>query len=109
VKKLYTNPNYKPSSNGCGSGSLTIPKKDLPKPAIEDCCNQHDICYDTCKNGKLSCDNAFRSCMMNVCGGGLNALGCKAYSEGLYLAVVNLGCPAYIKAQSNACVCKYWF
>jgi secretory phospholipase A2 len=89
---------------------LTIPKKDLPKPEIENCCNQHDICYDTCKNGKIGCDNTFRSCMMNACGSGFSAsvLKCKAYAEGLYLAVDNLGCPAYIKAQSNACICKSW-
>lgn len=51
--------------------------------------------------------------MLNVCGGGLSvsSVKCRAYADGLYLAVINLGCPAYIKSQSNACICKsrFWF
>lgn len=48
--------------------------------------------------------------MMNVCGLNLkpSTIACRAYAEALFLTVDNLGCPAYISAQSNACTCKYW-
>ncbi|KAL7015559.1 hypothetical protein ACKWTF_016522 [Chironomus riparius] len=103
-KKLYPTSNYKPTFNGCGSGGLTISMNKLPKPEIENCCNDHDICYDTCKKDKVNCDNVFRNCMIRACG---SSMDCFLVAESLYQAVDNLGCPAYISAQSSACTCKY--
>lgn len=42
---------YQPSSNGCGSLGLNINTEYLPAIEMENCCNAHDICYDTCNKG----------------------------------------------------------
>lgn len=31
------------------------------------CCDQHDICYDTCRNDKERCDIEFRKCLYKYC------------------------------------------
>lgn len=49
--KLYT-----PSADGCGSLGLKIDKDYLPAIEMEKCCNDHDICYDTCNKDKELCD-----------------------------------------------------
>lgn len=31
------------------------------------CCDQHDICYDTCNNDKEVCDMEFKRCLYRYC------------------------------------------
>lgn len=31
------------------------------------CCNQLDVCYDTCGTSKYDCDSKFRSCLHGIC------------------------------------------
>lgn len=56
----------------------------------------------------MVCDFTFWTCMVNVCGCEMStsSLKCLAYAETLYQAVANLGCPAFVSAQFNACDCK---
>lgn len=40
---------------------------DLGIPAMTECCNQLDVCYDNCGINKYDCDTKFRSCLQNIC------------------------------------------
>ncbi|XP_035882704.1 group XIIB secretory phospholipase A2-like protein isoform X2 [Phyllostomus discolor] len=60
-------PNYKPQEpNGCSSHFLGV-KMDLGIPAMTKCCNQLDVCYDTCGANKYRCDAKFRWCLHSIC------------------------------------------
>lgn len=54
--------------NGCGSYGFNI---DFDKygniKGFNECCNQHDTCYRTCNNTKVSCDKSFYSCLKTSC------------------------------------------
>lgn len=39
----------------------------LPAKEFENCCNLHDICYDTCNSLKSICDMKFKYCLYKVC------------------------------------------
>ena len=56
-------------ANGCGSGYFNIDQdlKLVGESVIIPCCNQHDICYDTCGKTQYQCDNVFRSCLHSAC------------------------------------------
>uniref|UniRef100_T1GYA8 Uncharacterized protein n=1 Tax=Megaselia scalaris TaxID=36166 RepID=T1GYA8_MEGSC len=58
---------YTPSSDGCGSLGLTIDTQYLPAKEMETCCNNHDICYDTCNSDKELCDLEFKRCLYKYC------------------------------------------
>ncbi|XP_064518207.1 group XIIB secretory phospholipase A2-like protein isoform X3 [Pseudopipra pipra] len=64
-------PHYKPQEpNGCSSNflGLKVPESlDLGIPAMTKCCNQLDICYDTCGANKYRCDAKFRWCLHSIC------------------------------------------
>jgi hypothetical protein len=95
----------------------------VPNYVFEECCNTHDICYDSCNSVKSSCDSVFRACMSQRCaeverpGRGralvLLTLGvlarvlsdCRAWSESYFTAVHTQGCSAYLAAQRTACIC----
>ena len=38
-------------------------------PQIVECCNDHDICYDTCKANRTVCDLEMKQCISNMCAG----------------------------------------
>lgn len=43
------------------------------------CCDEHDICYDTCGNVKEVCDMEFKKCLYRYCDSiGTTAIGEKA-------------------------------
>uniref|UniRef100_A0A8C5LMC9 Phospholipase A2, group XIIB n=1 Tax=Jaculus jaculus TaxID=51337 RepID=A0A8C5LMC9_JACJA len=47
---------------------LKVPgSMDLGIPAMTKCCNQLDICYDTCGANKYRCDAKFRWCLHSIC------------------------------------------
>lgn len=58
---------YTPSANGCGSLGLGIPTEYLPISEMSNCCDEHDICYDTCNSDKELCDLDFKRCLYKYC------------------------------------------
>lgn len=58
---------YVPSADGCGSLGLKINTEYLPATEMASCCNEHDICYDTCNKDKELCDLDFKRCLYNYC------------------------------------------
>ncbi|XP_031630337.1 group XIIA secretory phospholipase A2-like [Contarinia nasturtii] len=104
---------YTPSANGCGSLGLNINKEYLPAVEMEHCCNDHDICYDTCNKDKELCDIEFKRCLYNYCDthekttiGTVVSKGCKAAAKMLFTGTITLGCRSYLDAQARACYCK---
>lgn len=39
----------------------------LPVTGFVDCCNEHDVCYETCGKDKDECDLKFRKCLYKKC------------------------------------------
>lgn len=66
-KPPLRNKYYTPSANGCGIAGMKISKEYLPTVDMEHCCNEHDLCYDTCNNDKEMCDLDFRRCLLKIC------------------------------------------
>lgn len=104
---------YTPSANGCGSLGLNINKEYLPAVEMENCCNDHDICYDTCLKDKELCDIEFKRCLYNYCDtheksaiGSVVSKGCKAAAKMLFTGTMTLGCRSYLDAQERGCYCK---
>jgi len=44
---------------------LQIDLSDLP--ALESCCNSHDICYESCGKSRSECDRVLQQCAKQVC------------------------------------------
>uniref|UniRef100_A0A8D0YAX2 Phospholipase A2 group XIIB n=1 Tax=Sus scrofa TaxID=9823 RepID=A0A8D0YAX2_PIG len=82
-------PGYKPQEpNGCSSYflGLKVPQSmDLGIPAMTKCCNQLDVCYDTCGANKYRCDAKFRWCLHSICSDLKKSLGFVSNVEGRYL------------------------
>lgn len=106
-------PGYQPSEpDGCSS-SLVGFQLDLGIPAMTKCCNQLDVCYDTCGTSKYDCDSKFRSCLHGICSDLNKSLGfvskvqaCESMADTLYNTVWALGCRPYMNSQRAACVCE---
>lgn len=58
---------YVPSADGCGSLGLGISNEYFPATEMASCCDDHDICYDTCNKDKELCDLDFKRCLYNYC------------------------------------------
>lgn len=123
------NRNHIPTADGCGSLGLKIDSDYLPVGEMKKCCDQHDICYDTCNNDKEVCDMEFKRCLYRYCDSyegtvGANSIikgkisyalltlfviifvtACKAAAKMLFTGTLTLGCKAYIDAQQKACYC----
>lgn len=48
------------------------------------CCNQLDICYDTCGANKYRCDAKFRWCLHSICSDLKRSLGFVSKVEGRF-------------------------
>jgi hypothetical protein len=112
---------HTPSANGC-TGVPENPNQC--GPAFTPACNNHDICFDTCRNPKATCDGNFRTDLIALCntippdrtttvlvGEGMPVeINCRADCLGnasTYAGVVG-AMPAfafYNPAQKNACQC----
>lgn len=66
-QKAVRNRNHVPKSDGCGSVGFEVASEYLPLVEMTKCCDNHDICYDTCNSGKESCDLEFKRCLYNYC------------------------------------------
>ncbi|XP_076019002.1 group XIIB secretory phospholipase A2-like protein isoform X2 [Genypterus blacodes] len=100
-----------PEPNGCSS-SLVGYEFDMGIPAMTKCCNQLDVCYDTCGTSKYHCDSKFRYCMHDLCsdlkttlGYGSKVQACESVADALYNTVWTLGCRPYMNSQRAACLC----
>lgn len=83
--------NTSPSCNclsvrpGHRQGTLLLslsPQLDLGIPAMTKCCNQLDVCYDTCGANKYRCDAKFRWCLHSICSDLKRSLGFVSKVEG---------------------------
>lgn len=101
-------------ADGCGSLGLHISTEYLPASEMETCCNEHDICYDTCNNDKELCDLDFKRCLYKYCnsyegsaaiGTDLMIKGCKAAAKMLFTGTLTLGCKSYLDSQARTCYC----
>uniref|UniRef100_A0A672ZLT6 Phospholipase A2, group XIIB n=2 Tax=Sphaeramia orbicularis TaxID=375764 RepID=A0A672ZLT6_9TELE len=110
-------PGYQlPEPNGCSSslvGFQVNAALDLGIPAMTQCCNHLDICYDTCGTSKYDCDAKFRSCLHDICsdlkkslGFGSKVQACESMADALYNTVWTLGCRPYMNSQRAACFCQ---
>lgn len=105
------NINHIPQANGCGSLGVFFDKEDLSRPEMEECCNEHDKCYDTCGSDKELCDNKFKGCLYSTCKDNQKDMDmlafktCKGGAKLLYTATMALGCASYKDAQHSACQC----
>lgn len=102
-----------PSADGCGSLGIGIATEYLPVTEMDNCCDEHDICYDTCNKDKELCDIEFKRCLYNYCdqyektavGGDIVVTGCKGAAKMLFTTTLTLGCRSFLDAQAKACYC----
>ncbi|XP_077496821.1 group XIIA secretory phospholipase A2-like [Amblyomma americanum] len=100
-------PLHRRSSNGCGTEAFRLPASALPHPDFEACCNEHDLCYDTCLADKAQCDTSFDACMANICDTKVSSKDSCLSTAGLFTTMTkNLGCEAFLESQKQACVCR---
>lgn len=103
------------SSNGCGSLDVLFDDSEESLIHVEkeftDCCNVHDVCYDTCNADKDDCDLAFKRCLYKICKSKkkdfLDSKTCNLKAKVFYLTVIGVGCKSYLDAQRNSCACVY--
>ncbi|KAG7334389.1 hypothetical protein KOW79_002796 [Hemibagrus wyckioides] len=116
-KAPQARPGYQmPEPNGCTSSLLgfQVPDSiDMGIPAMTKCCNQLDMCYDTCGSNKYRCDTKFRWCLHSICGDLKKSLGfvskveaCEAFADTMYNTVWTLGCRPFMNSQRAACICE---
>nr|XP_033796435.1 group XIIB secretory phospholipase A2-like protein isoform X2 [Geotrypetes seraphini] len=106
-------PDYKsPEPNGCSSYFLGL-KLDMGIPAMTKCCNQLDICYDTCGSNKYRCDAKFRWCLHSICSDLKKSLGfvskveaCESVADTIFNTVWMLGCKPFMNSQRSSCICN---
>uniref|UniRef100_A0A2R9A2K5 Phospholipase A2 group XIIB n=1 Tax=Pan paniscus TaxID=9597 RepID=A0A2R9A2K5_PANPA len=93
--------------------SFTFPQMDLGIPAMTKCCNQLDVCYDTCGANKYRCDAKFRWCLHSICSDLKRSLGfvskveaaCDSLVDTVFNTVWTLGCRPFMNSQRAACIC----
>lgn len=110
-------PGYQlPEPDGCSSYFFGLPVPegmDVGIPAMTKCCNQLDMCYDTCGSNKYRCDSKFRWCLHSICSDLKKSLGfvskveaCETVADTLFNTVWTLGCRPYMNSQRAACFCQ---
>ncbi|KAF5286972.1 hypothetical protein FQR65_LT12370 [Abscondita terminalis] len=105
------NRNHVAKADGCGALGLKIDSSSLPIGEMSKCCNEHDICYDTCNSNKEACDLDFKRCLYQYCETYKKNIGekmvtaCKGAAKILFTGTMALGCRAYLNAQKEACFC----
>ncbi|XP_013386303.1 group XIIA secretory phospholipase A2 [Lingula anatina] len=106
-QKQIPNPHHKVSFDGCGSLGIKVDTDHLP--GVTSCCNNHDMCYDTCNKDREGCDRAFESCLADICKlfkrEKMAFEGCKVTTQLLAAGASSMGCRSYRNAQAKACLC----
>lgn len=81
----------------------------IPSLDMTQCCNEHDLCYDTCNNPKKNCDELFKNCLYRLCDNASKvdtlAKACKVAAS-MVSGSMTLGCKSYLESQKNACYCS---
>lgn len=112
---------HQPSHNGCGSGGFKVDTSRFP--GLEACCNEHDVCYDTCGEARSSCDALFGKCLDKACGRNSECAGvtsmlkvrkgarsaracCDSDIKPRKMGSSMLGCQFYLDSQKQACSCN---
>ncbi|MBK8915522.1 MAG: hypothetical protein IPM64_13165 [Phycisphaerales bacterium] len=86
--------------SGCQPNGCTSPLGDSPSGvSFTSCCNAHDICYCTCGLSKAYCDSVFWSCMVSECAASGSYVGCRAFADAYYIAVLSIGHSFWCDAQ----------
>jgi RHS repeat-associated protein len=98
-----------PKPNGCSFSPNKPPV--TPKADFKPCCDQHDICYQTCGSDKKKCDRDFYRCMNAACDAAYPAdtarrALCKSQASIYYAAVDKEGDSPFKKDQDKACKCE---
>ena len=83
-------------------------------PGFTECCNKHDICYDTCNKERSSCDKNFKECLKDSCHHDTlikkhsrkKLSECEGIADVMYAGTMGLGCGSFLEAQRNACLCN---
>ncbi|XP_026070707.1 group XIIA secretory phospholipase A2 [Carassius auratus] len=107
-------PEYKlPPPNGCGSPLFGF-QVNIGIPSMNRCCNEHDLCYDTCGREKNDCDEQFQVCLESICSDLQMTLGlshsvqaCESAVTLLFDTVMHLGCKPYLDSQRSSCICQF--
>ncbi|OQS06660.1 phospholipase A2 [Thraustotheca clavata] len=109
VKKfLAPKRDYKIWANGCGTDSMGIQVMTGDGVDFTSCCNWHDACYGICGVSKNMCEKRFEKCMKDMCAGevGVDAQkSCESMADIYVMGPKLMGCPAFTKAQREACTC----
>eukprot|EP01120_Amphizonella_sp_Union-15-10_P008298 TRINITY_DN2966_c0_g1_i1.p1 TRINITY_DN2966_c0_g1~~TRINITY_DN2966_c0_g1_i1.p1 ORF type:complete len:147 (-),score=11.30 TRINITY_DN2966_c0_g1_i1:6-446(-) len=105
--KLIPKPNHKPSFNGCGITGMLV-KSDFD---FTNCCNEHDLCYDTClpDRDKEACDSEFLECMNKVCRSSKLSQEvekqCLGNAKLFFIGTTSFGCNSFMESRKMACLC----
>ena len=99
-------PNREPTPNGCGPSNFPL---TTPSDSFLECCNEHDICYETCGNSKIQCDLDFYECMFCSCDATYDDYYeqsvCEELACSYFQAVDQFGCSSFEAGQEQACIC----
>ncbi|XP_012252841.2 group XIIA secretory phospholipase A2 [Athalia rosae] len=103
--------NHKPKSNGCGAMGLEQFQEFFTNDEIKICCDNHDICYDTCNSDKEKCDLDFKRCLYKYCdtleSTSINVMrACRAAAKLYFAGTTTFGCKSFLDSQKQACYCN---
>lgn len=73
---------------------------DLGIPAMTACCNQLDLCYETCGTNKYDCDSTFRLCLHGICSDINRSLGFASTVQGRF---GYFACPFFFAEYCMGC------
>lgn len=112
---IVQKPNYVFKTNGCGPQKQwysRITNRIIQRfhPTLIECCDKHDICYQTCGQIRKKCDTAFRDCVYKKCKvikkwRWFRRLRCKAYAKFMYRAVSKFGKYFFHPNTIDRCMC----
>ncbi|OQR92727.1 phospholipase A2 [Achlya hypogyna] len=104
-KVLAPKRDYKIWANGCGTESMGFSVMADDGTDFTSCCNWHDACYSICGISKNFCERRFEKCMKDKCATEDDPKACQSMADIYAMGPKLMGCPAYTKAQKEACVC----
>ena len=88
-------------ANGCGIVGFTVNFDQFGLYGFEKCCNQHDLCYSTCRSLKKKCDYELFNCLNKKC----SNEDCYTLVDFLFYLVCDFGCKIFLISQKKECVC----
>ncbi|UJR29992.1 hypothetical protein I4U23_017539 [Adineta vaga] len=97
---------FRRQANGCGPASLNLDEflRQIGEDILIICCNEHDLCYDTCGKKQFACDTTFLQCMIEACqqlSPLSNIQRCQNDARIYFWFVVFIGQSAYQQAQKQ--------